>query len=159
MMQRRSPDPPATADPCRVLIVDDDPDYVDILRTQLERRGFTVATASGGAEAFERLQEQMPDVVLLDVMMPDISGFDVLQRIRDTPTTARLPVILISAKGDEDDMMQGYQYGADYYITKPCTPTQLLYGVGLVLGRNFVEPSESVPQAGTPRASSSRATG
>jgi DNA-binding response OmpR family regulator len=56
-------------------------------------------------------------------------------------------------------MMQGYQYGADYYITKPCTPTQLLYGVGLVLGRNFAEPSESVPQAGTSRASSSRATG
>jgi DNA-binding response OmpR family regulator len=134
-----------------VLVVDDDQDYVDILRTQLERRGFAVTTAHGGGEALERLHEKKPDVVLLDVMMPDLSGFDVLQRIRETPTTASLPVILISAKGDEDDMMAGYQYGADYYITKPCTPTQLLYGVGLVLGRNFEDAHEQVAQSGSAR--------
>jgi DNA-binding response OmpR family regulator len=147
MVQSRSPKSAATVDTCRVLVVDDDHDYVDILRVQLERRGFTVMTAGGGAEALERLQQQKPDVVLLDVMMPDVSGFDVLQRIRETPATASLPVILISAKGDEDDMMAGYQYGADYYITKPCTPTQLLYGVGLVLGRSFDDVGET-PQGG-----------
>jgi DNA-binding response OmpR family regulator len=147
MVQSRSPKSAATVDTCRVLVVDDDHDYVDILRVQLERRGFTVMTAGGGAEALERLQQQKPDVVLLDVMMPDVSGFDVLQRIRETPATASLPVILISAKGDEDDMMAGYQYGADYYITKPCTPTQLLYGVGLVLGRSFDDAGET-PQGG-----------
>lgn len=142
MTQPRSAKTDATAATCRVLVVDDDRDYVDILRMHLERRGFAVTTASCGNEALERLQEAKPDVVLLDVMMPDLTGFDVLRRIRDTPTTASLPVILISAKGDEDDMMTGYQYGADYYITKPCTPTQLLYGVGLVLGRNFEDAGE-----------------
>jgi DNA-binding response OmpR family regulator len=148
MVQSRSPKSATTVDACRVLVVDDDPDYVGILRVQLERRGFAVMTAGGGAEAFERLQQQKPDVVLLDVMMPDLSGFDVLQRIRETPATASLPVILISAKGDEDDMMAGYQYGADYYITKPCTPTQLLYGVGLVLGRSFEDDVEETAQPG-----------
>lgn len=142
-MMPQSPKPSATSAACRVLVVDDDHDYVDILRTQLERRGFAVTTAEGGAEALARLQDQKPDVVLLDVMMPDINGFDVLQRIRETPLTASLPVILISAKGDEDDMMAGYQFGADYYITKPCTPPQLLYAVGLVLGRNFEDPGAS----------------
>lgn len=141
----------AIADACSVLVVDDDRDYVDILRIHLERRGFAVTTAAGGAEALERLHAHKPDVVLLDVMMPDMSGFDVLQRIRETPTTASLPVILISAKGDEDDMMTGYQFGADYYITKPCTPTQLLYGVGLVLGRNFEDSGAQVAPAATAR--------
>lgn len=149
MMQPRSTKPNANAAGCRVLVVDDDHDYVDILRTQLERRGFAVTTANGGAEALERLQDQKPDLVLLDVMMPDISGFDVLQRIRETPATASLPVILISAKGGEDDTMAGYQYGADYYITKPCTAGQLLYGVGLVLGRNFEESADSTPAGST----------
>jgi DNA-binding response OmpR family regulator len=148
MVQSRSPKTTATGDTCHVLVVDDDHDYVDILRVQLERRGFAVMTAGGGAEAFERLQQQKPDVVLLDVMMPDINGFEVLQRIRETPATASLPVILLSAKGDEDDTMAGYQHGADYYITKPCTPTQLLYGVGLVLGRSFEDDAEQTAQAG-----------
>jgi DNA-binding response OmpR family regulator len=157
MTQPRSPKTDVTAPACRVLVVDDDRDYVDILRMQLERRGFSVTIASCGTEALERVQEQKPDVVLLDVMMPDLTGFDVLQRIRETPTTASLPVILISAKGDEDDMMTGYQYGADYYITKPCTPTQLLYGVGLVLGRNFEDAAEPGPASATTRPT--RATG
>lgn len=157
MMQPRSAKPNATAAKCSVLVVDDDHDYLDILRTQLERRGFTVSTACGGAEALERLQDHKPDVVLLDVMMPDISGFDVLQRIRDTPNTASLPVILISAKGGEDDTMTGYQYGADYYITKPCTVSQLLYGVGLVLGRNFEDASD--PAASDARSRPTRAAG
>ena len=149
MMQPRSPNAAETT-ACRVLVVDDDQDYVDIVRTHLARRNFAVTTAAGGAEALERLQEQKFDVVLLDVMMPKMSGFEVLQRIRETPATASLPVILISARGDEEDMMTGYQYGADYYITKPCTPTQLLYGVGLVLGRNF-EDAESGPPSATTR--------
>ena len=76
----------------------------------------------------------MPDVVLLDVMMPEMSGFEVLERIKTTHATSKVPVIMVTAKMQDEDVMAGYQHGADYYITKPCTAKQLLYGIGLVLG-------------------------
>jgi DNA-binding response OmpR family regulator len=136
-----------------VLIVDDDPDYLAILRSLLEKRGFRIATALSGQQALDELARERPDVVLLDVVMPDMSGLEVLQRIRETPTTASLPVILVSARAGGDDMLTGYQYGADYYITKPCTPKQLVYGVNLVLGRQSEgDKTQSKPAA--PRVSS-----
>ena len=75
------------------------------------------------------------DLVLLDVMMPEMSGIEVLQQIKDNSQTGRLPVILVTAKTHDEDVMVGYQYGADYYITKPFTAKQLLYGIDLVLGK------------------------
>ena len=140
-----------------ILAVDDREDGLIALRTILEGVDASVVTASSGNEALSKAYDSNFAAILLDVRMPDISGFDVLQRIRDTPNTASLPVILISAKGGEDDTMTGYQYGADYYITKPCTAAQLLYGVGLVLGRNFEESSDPAPAAASTRPT--RATG
>jgi len=119
----------------RVLVVDDNPDSLTIMRTILETRGFTVVVASNGAQALERLQEEPPDVVLLDVMMPEISGIQVLQQIKEDTRTGRVPVILVTAKTHDDDVLSGYQFGADYYITKPFTAKQLLYGINLVLGK------------------------
>ncbi len=118
-----------------ILVVDDNADSVTIMRSILESRGYRVSVASGGAEALKQLEGERPNLVLLDVMMPEMSGFEVLQHIKDNAATGRLPVILVTAKTQDDDLLSGYQYGADYYITKPFTAKQLLYGVELVLGK------------------------
>jgi two-component system sensor histidine kinase ChiS len=119
----------------RVLVVDDNPDSVMVLRTILESNHFEVTTAGSGSEALGLLKGDTFDAVLLDVMMPDMSGLEVLERIRETPAVARIPVILVTAKTQDEDVLDGYQQGADYYITKPCTAKQLVYGLQMVLGK------------------------
>jgi len=119
----------------KILVVDDNVDSIMILRSILESQGYTVRTAQSGLDALELLQHEVPDLVLLDVMMPQMSGIEVLERIKTTHATSKLPVIMVTAKIQDDDVMDGYQHGADYYITKPCTAKQLLYGIGLVLDR------------------------
>lgn len=119
----------------RVLIVDDNPDSIAIMRSILESRGYDVAAAQSGAEALDFLQRETVNLVLLDIMMPEMSGTEVLQRIKDNAVTGRLPVILVTAKTQDEDVLSGYQYGADYYITKPFTAKQLLYGIELILGK------------------------
>jgi len=117
-----------------VLVVDDNDDNVRIVREILRLRGFQVEVAYDGPAALATIDERKPDVILLDVMMPAMSGMEVLDRIKGNPQHTAIPVILVTAKAQDDDVLAGYQYGADYYITKPFTPRQLLYGIGLVLG-------------------------
>lgn len=119
----------------KILIVDDNPDSIAIMRSILESRGYDVAAAQSGAEALDFLQRETVNLVLLDIMMPEMSGTEVLQRIKDNAATGRLPVILVTAKTQDEDVLSGYQYGADYYITKPFTAKQLLYGIELILGK------------------------
>jgi two-component system alkaline phosphatase synthesis response regulator PhoP len=119
----------------KILVVDDNVDSLTIIRSMLESRGYTVRAAQSGPEALAQLEREVPDLVLLDVMMPEMSGLEVLERLRSAHATAKVPVIMVTAKMQDDDLMAGYQHGADYYITKPCTSNQLLYGIGLVLGR------------------------
>ena len=121
--------------PKKILVVDDNIDSIMILRSILESQGFTVLTAQSGLEALEIVARELPDLVLLDVMMPQMSGIEVLERIKTTHATSKVPVIMVTAKIQDEDVMTGYQHGADYYITKPCTAKQLLYGIGLVLDR------------------------
>lgn len=119
-----------------ILVVDDNPDSITILQSILETRGYRVVVADSGTAALEKVQEEpRPDLVLLDVMMPEMNGLEVLQAIKETNATARVPVILVTAKTHDEDVLSGYQYGADYYITKPFTAKQLLYGIDLVLGK------------------------
>jgi CheY-like chemotaxis protein len=118
-----------------ILVVDDNIDSIMILRSILESQGYAVRTAQSGVEALEQLKNGLPDLVLLDVMMPQMSGIEVLERIKTTHATSKVPVIMVTAKIQDEDVMTGYQHGADYYITKPCTSKQLLYGIGLVLDR------------------------
>lgn len=118
-----------------ILVVDDNLDSTMILRSILETQGFTVRVANSGAEALALLTREVPQVILLDVMMPEMSGLEVLERIKTTHATSKVPVIMVTAKMQDEDVMTGYQYGADYYITKPCTAKQLLYGISLVLDR------------------------
>ena len=117
-----------------ILVVDDNEDIVDIARKVLLARGFEVRVAYNGPSALASVEQRRPDLILLDIMMPQMSGMDVLDRLRANPATAGVPVILVTAKDQDEDLLAGYKYGADYYITKPFSAKQLLYGVGLVLG-------------------------
>jgi two-component system response regulator MtrA len=117
-----------------VLVVDDDEDTVQIMATMLRGEGFEVREAFDGASALRSIDERRPDLVLLDLMMPGMDGLEVLRRIRRDPRHPGLPVILVTARTGDEDVLGGYRGGADYYIIKPVTRRQLLHGVGLVLG-------------------------
>ena len=114
-------------------MVDDDTDTLALTKAILSARGFEVLLADCAEQAYAQIDKR-PDVVLLDVMMPGTSGLDVLAKIRGVPTTAGLPVILLTARQQDRDLLEGYREGADYYITKPCTAQQILFGIRLVLG-------------------------
>ncbi len=116
-----------------VLVVDDHPDVVAIIRSILEAQGYEVLAAYGGREAMTKLEGCRPDLVVLDIMMPEVSGFAVLKWMRATPRLASIPVILLTAKNEDEDLLEGYRCGADYYIPKPFTSGQLLYGIRVVL--------------------------
>ena len=116
-----------------ILLVEDDEDSRSMISIVLETKGFSVVTAANGLEALERLKEQTPALVLLDIMMPEMNGYDVLVHMKQRPETQNIPVIMVTAKGEGADIITGYQYGADYYIPKPFTTEQLLYGISLFL--------------------------
>ena len=117
-----------------VLVVDDNEDNLRVTEEILKTHGFTVHTAHDGAGALRSIEQSHPSVVLLDVMLPDMDGMEVLDRLRSNSAHAQLPVILVTAKAQDEDVIAGYKIGADYYITKPFTARQLLHGIGLVLG-------------------------
>jgi two-component system KDP operon response regulator KdpE len=116
----------------RILVVDDEERMVRFIRLNLEHDGFQVVEAYRGAAAIENLRSSLPDLILLDVMMPDIDGFEVLHMIRETSS---VPVIMLTAKGEEDDRVRGLELGADDYITKPFSPRELVSRVKAVLRR------------------------
>ena len=117
-----------------ILVVDDNVDLVRIAQALLKFQGYEVLTASGGAEALTQLAQSRPDLMILDIMMPGMNGLEVLKQIRENPGLARLPVILLSVKAQDEDILLGYRSGADYYLPKPSTLKQLLYAIEHVLG-------------------------
>ena len=121
----------------RALVVDDDEMNLLLVQRVLEGRGVAVEVARDGMSALAALDRSRPDLVILDIMMPGISGAEVLDRIKANPALATIPVIMLTAKADDGDLIESYRSGADYYVTKPLVPSQLLYGVGLILGSDF----------------------
>jgi DNA-binding response OmpR family regulator len=117
-----------------VLVADDEPNIVISLEFLLQQEGYRVQVAHDGQEAWEAIQRQPPDLVLLDVMMPRLSGFDVCQKIRENPAWARLPIIMLTAKGREVEVSKGLALGADAYISKPFSTQELLAQVRALLG-------------------------
>ena len=117
-----------------IMVVDDNPDIVTIVKTILEGKGYGVQSAYSGQEVFNLLGEKKPDLIVLDIMMPQMDGLEVLTRLKGDTATATIPVILLTAKVQYEDVLGGYKMGADYYITKPFTSTQLLNGINLLLG-------------------------
>lgn len=116
-----------------IMIVEDDDDTRTMVKMILESQGYEVAAFPGGKEALDGFNEANPALILLDLMMPEMSGYDVLVHLKQRPETQNVPVVLLTAKGSGDDIISGYQYGADYYIPKPFTTEQLLYGIKLFL--------------------------
>ena len=116
----------------RILVVDDEERMVRFIRLNLEHDGFLVSEAFNGRQAIQRLRDVSPDLILLDVMMPDLDGFEVLQMIREI---SNVPVIMLTAKGEEDDRVRGLELGADDYVGKPFNPRELVSRVKAVLRR------------------------
>jgi two-component system KDP operon response regulator KdpE len=116
----------------KILVVDDEERMVRFIRLNLEHDGFVVVEAFNGKQALQRLRDATPDLILLDIMMPDLDGFEVLQMIREINN---VPVIMLTAKGEEDDRVRGLELGADDYVTKPFSPRELVSRVKAVLRR------------------------
>src|SRR5476649_1765377 len=115
-----------------LLIVDDDQELCSLLVEYLTPEGFAVELLGNGAAALERVAQSAPDLVVLDVMLPELSGFEVLRRIR---ATSRVPVIMLTARGEEVDRVVGLEMGADDYLAKPFSPRELLARIRAVLRR------------------------
>jgi two-component system, OmpR family, phosphate regulon response regulator PhoB len=118
-----------------VLVVEDESALVTLLRYNLEREGFRVAEARDGEEAMLQIAEQMPDLVLLDWMLPLMSGIEVCRQLRRLPETRRLPIVMLTARGEEGDKLRGLDAGADDYVTKPFSPSELIARLRAVLRR------------------------
>lgn len=116
-----------------ILVVDDEPELVTMIRNILKDNGYHVICAFDGPQVFEVLKKQTPDIILLDIMMPEMNGLDVLARLKGDPETSSIPVFLLTAQDEYQEMLTGYDTGTDYYITKPFTRTQLMKGINLGL--------------------------
>jgi CheY-like chemotaxis protein len=110
----------------RILIVDDDPVILRLLQINFRLEGYEVDTATHGEEALERVRSNRPEIVVLDVMMPGIDGWEVLRRLKETPAAKHIPVIFLSARAQDEDRRQGYALGVDEYVTKPFDPVHLV---------------------------------
>jgi DNA-binding response OmpR family regulator len=124
------------------MVVDDEPAIVTIHHIMLEQQGFIVRHSYSGPELFASLEEQKPDLIILDVMMPEMDGLEVLRRLKAAPETSSIPVILLTALDEYEDSLTGYKMGADYYIAKPFTKTQMMTAIDHLLNegrRHYVE--------------------
>jgi phosphate regulon transcriptional regulator PhoB len=133
----------------RILIADDEKDIVELVAYNLEQEGFTVLKAHDGRKAWETIRTQRPDLVLLDLMMPEIPGMEVCRIIRREASTASLPVFMLTAKSDPVDKILGLEIGADDYITKPFHVRELIARVRAVLRRSERGTEEDLPESFT----------
>jgi len=129
----------------RILVVDDEPDLQALVCVNLRAAGFEVESCERGADALERLSADPPDLVVLDLMLPDVSGTEICRRIRSSPDLRDLPVVMLTARAEEVDRVVGFEVGADDYVTKPFSPRELSLRVAAVLRRQL-------PAAATPGA-------
>lgn len=133
--------PPAAAE--RVLVVDDEPDIVALVAYHLARAGYRVSTASSGTDAVAVATQECPSLIVLDLMLPGLSGFEVLERLRADERTRDVAVLMLTARKEEPDRIRGLSLGADDYLTKPFSPQELVLRVGAILRR--VGANQSTP--------------
>ena len=119
----------------KILLVEDDLSLVELVRYNLDREGFDVLYATDGEEGIEVAREQSPDLVLLDWMLPLVSGIEVCRRLRKLPETSNIPIIMLTARGEETDRIRGLDTGADDYVSKPYSPRELISRINAVLRR------------------------
>jgi two-component system phosphate regulon response regulator PhoB len=126
----------------RILVVDDEPDIIALVAYHLARSGYRVSTASSGTEALQAAREEQPALVVLDLMLPELSGFQVLERLRADRALAEIPVLMLTARRDEPDRVQGLSLGADDYLVKPFSPQELVLRVRNILRRTRTKAAE-----------------
>src|SRR5712692_901502 len=129
----------------KILVVEDECDIRELIRYNLSQEGFVVEEAADGAEAFERIERRAPDLVLLDLMLPRMPGLELCRRLRAQPETARLPIIVVTAKGSEVDRVLGLEMGADDYIVKPFSPREVVARVKALLRRANASSDDLAP--------------
>jgi len=123
----------------KILVVDDEPEAVELLEFNLKTAGYVVSTAGDGAEALKRARTQTPDLIVLDVMLPEMDGFEICKYLRLDTTTVKIPIIMLTAKAAEIDRVLGLELGADDYLTKPFSPRELLLRIRKILARGQTE--------------------
>ena len=124
-----------TEDQMRVVCIEDEPEMIDLVRLILGRKGFDVIGAAGGIEGLEKVKREKPDIVLLDLMMPDMDGWEVYQQIKADPDVSDIPIVVVTAKAQSIDKVLGLHIAkVDDYITKPFGPQELLESVEKILG-------------------------
>lgn len=123
----------------RVLVVDDDPIMVKLISVNLKLNDFQVVEATSGKEALETVAHRPIDLVVLDIMMPEVDGWEVLRQLRGDPKTEQLPVIIVTAKTQDNDVIRGWELGADEYLIKPFNPLLLVEVAQIVLERSYEE--------------------
>ncbi len=119
----------------KILIVEDEQDILQLVKHYLEKEGFRTVPAMNGIEALKKVKEDKPDLVVLDLMLPEMDGLDVCKRLRSVPETAMLPILMLTAKAEESDTIVGLELGADDYVTKPFSPKALVARVKALLRR------------------------
>ena len=123
----------------RILVVDDEPEAVELVEFNLKQAGYAVSTAVDGAEALKKARAQTPDLIVLDVMLPEMDGFEICKTLRGETPTARTPILMLTAKAAEIDRVLGLELGADDYLTKPFSPRELLLRIKKILARGQAE--------------------
>ena len=131
--------------PEKILIVDDDVDTLKLVGLIVQRQGYEVRVASSGSQALSMLQNEIPDLLLLDIMMPEMDGYELARKLREDPNTAEVPIIMFTAKSQLDDKVAGFEAGADDYLTKPTQPRELLAHIKAVLARTSKGRQPAVP--------------
>ena len=118
-----------------VLIVEDEPDIADLIRFHCEREGMSAETIGAGKPAVDAIRKSPPDLVILDLMLPDVGGIEICRRLKQWPETREIPVVMVTAKGEESDIVTGLEIGADDYVIKPFSPSELIARIRAVLRR------------------------
>ncbi|WP_419164875.1 response regulator [Candidatus Palauibacter sp.] len=139
-MKARVLKPMVTMPDAQILVVDDEPDILSVLVYHLSREGYRVTTAVNGQGALTTAQAEHPDLIILDLMLPGMDGYEVLQRLRKADRTESIPVILLTARREEEERVKGFEVGADDYITKPFSARELTLRVEALLRRSKAEP-------------------
>src|SRR5215212_8392716 len=120
----------------RILIIEDEPDVVDLLTINLRKAdGFTIATAADGAAGLRQAREEMPALIILDLMLPKMPGLEVCKVLKNDAATKHIPIIMLTAKAEEIDRIIGLEFGADDYVTKPFSPREIVLRVRAIMGR------------------------
>ncbi len=128
----------------RILVIDDDLDTLRLVGLMLQRQGYEIIAASNGTQGLEKAFAEKPNLILLDVMMPDMDGYEVTRRLRKNPTTSTIPILMFTAKTQIDDKVTGFEVGADDYLTKPTHPTELQAHVRTLLARTPTKKTDEI---------------